>query len=152
MVHADSRRLGELLAPHVAAAGLDLEAVTLRRIGARLLVQVLVDRDGGVDLDTVAEVSRRLAAVLDELDALEGAYTLEVGSPGVDRPLTAPRHWRRAVGRRVRLSGPGRRRVARVLSADEAAVVVSDGTSTERIPYGEITRAVVEVEFQEGSP
>ena len=75
---------------------------------------MLVDKDGGVSLDEVAEVSQAVSATLDlpAADAVLGAapYVLEVSSPGIDRPLVHPRHWRRAVGRlvRVQLSGPAR--------------------------------------------
>ena len=96
----------ELLAPVVADTGYDLEDVTVTSAGRRSLVRVIVDADGGVDLDAVADVSR---AVSDALDAdaatpdFAGPYVLEVSSPGVDRPLTEPRHWRRAVGRLVQV-------------------------------------------------
>nr|MDT0666278.1 ribosome maturation factor RimP [Micromonospora sp. DSM 115978] len=74
----------------------------MTKAGARSVVRVVVDRDGGIDLDAVAEASRLVSAVLDEgRGPLPGAYVLEVTSPGVDRPLTRPRHWQRAVGRLV---------------------------------------------------
>ncbi|HEY3034439.1 MAG TPA: ribosome maturation factor RimP, partial [Streptosporangiaceae bacterium] len=78
--------------------------------GRRRLLRVVVDADGGVDLDNIALVSREASARLDDTGAMgEAPYTLEVSSPGVDRPLTQPRHWRRAVGRLVRVpvSRPG---------------------------------------------
>jgi ribosome maturation factor RimP len=73
------------------------------------MLRVVVDADGGVDLDKIALISREASARLDDTGAMgEAPYTLEVSSPGVDRPLTQPRHWRRAVGRLVRVpvSGP----------------------------------------------
>ena len=73
--------------------------------GKRRLLRVVVDRDGGVDLDDVAGVSTAVSAALDESDAMGGApYVLEVTSPGVDRPLTAPRHWRRATDPLVKVA------------------------------------------------
>jgi len=98
-----------LLEPVVRAAGLDLESVRVGSAGRRRLLRVVVDADGGVDLDNIALVSREASARLDDTGAMgETPYTLEVSSPGVDRPLTQPRHWRRAVGRLVRVpvSGP----------------------------------------------
>jgi len=98
-----------LLEPVVRAAGLDLESVRVGSAGRRRLLRVVVDADGGVDLDNIALVSREASARLDDTGAMgEAPYTLEVSSPGVDRPLTQPRHWRRAVGRLVRVpvSGP----------------------------------------------
>jgi ribosome maturation factor RimP len=102
--------LERLLEPVVRAVGLDLESVRVGSAGRRRLLHVVVDADGGVDLDNIALVSREASARLDDTGAMgEAPYTLEVSSPGVDRPLTQPRHWRRAVGRLVRvpISGPG---------------------------------------------
>ena len=99
---ADSDRLAGLLEPAVAAMGMDLEGVRITSAGRRRLLRVVVDADGGVSLDDIAQVSRELSAELDASAAMgEAPYTLEVSSPGVDRPLTQPRHWRRAVGRLV---------------------------------------------------
>ena len=94
--------LRALLAPVVEGLGLDLEDVEVTAAGRRRRVCVVVDRDGGIDLDAVADVSKSVSDVLDASDALGSApYVLEVTSPGVDRPLTQPRHWRRARGRLV---------------------------------------------------
>src|SRR3954462_10521395 len=100
---AFSRQRGrDVLDPRGTGAGYDLEDVTVPAAGRRSVVRVVVDQDGGIDLDAVAEVSRAVSDALDGSDATGSApYTLEVTSPGVDRPLTEPRHWRRAVGRRV---------------------------------------------------
>jgi len=99
---SDSERLARVLEPAVAAMGMDLESVRITSAGRRRLLRIVVDADGGVSLDDIAEVSRELSAELDASAAMgEAAYTLEVSSPGVDRPLTEPRHWRRAVGRLV---------------------------------------------------
>lgn len=94
--------LERLLEPVVAAAGLDLETVRVTPAGRRKLLRVVVDADGGVSLDNIAEISREVANSLEASGAMgEVPYTLEVSSPGVDRALTEPRHWRRAVGRMV---------------------------------------------------
>ena len=92
----------------VSAAGLELESVRVGRAGRRSLLRVVVDTDQGVSLDDIALVSRAVAAEVDASDLMgPGPYTLEVSSPGVDRPLTEPRHWRRASGRCRPGSGPG---------------------------------------------
>jgi ribosome maturation factor RimP len=97
--------LTALLEPVVSAAGLELESVRIGRAGSRRVLRVVVDGEHGVDMDDVARVSRAVAAEVDGRDAMgPGAYTLEVSSPGVDRPLTEPRHWRRAAGSLVRVS------------------------------------------------
>jgi ribosome maturation factor RimP len=145
---SDARRgrLVELLGPVVAAEGFDLEDVTVTPAGRRRLVRVVVDRDGGVSLDDVADVSHAISKHLDDADALGGSpYVLEVTSPGVDRPLTEPRHWRRARGRLVKAELLGGASVeGRVTGADESGVEL-DGA--RRIPYGELVRGRVQVEF-----
>jgi ribosome maturation factor RimP len=157
----------QLLAPVVAAAGYDLEDVTVTPAGRRSLLRVVVDSDGGVSLDDVATVSRRVSAALDESDAMgAGPYVLEVTSPGVDRPLTEPRHWRRATGRLVRAPlVAGGEIEGRVVSADDEAVVFDtaidaaprrrgSGGEPERAPglrrvgLGELGRGRVLVEFR----
>src|SRR5690348_729656 len=102
---ASRARLVQLLAPAVEATGHDLEDLTVSPAGRRKVVRVVVDKDGGITLDDVAEVSRVVSDLLDSPEGeelLAGAYTLEVTSPGVDRPLTEARHWRRSVGRLVK--------------------------------------------------
>src|SRR5689334_23921985 len=95
-------RLAGWIEPVIGAAGYDLEELVVTPAGRRSVVRVVVDRDEGVTLDDIAEVSRVVSEVLDANDHGMGRpYVLEVTSPGVDRPLTEPRHWRRNVGRMV---------------------------------------------------
>lgn len=149
-------RLVQLLGPVVEGAGHDLEDVTVTPAGRRSVVRVVVDRDGGVSLDDVAEVSRAVAESLDGLDAAEpGAlgtsYVLEVTSPGVDRPLTAPRHWRRSAGRRVRaVLRDGGEVTGRLRTADggeDGGVLLEVDGDERRLPYAELARGEVQVEF-----
>ncbi|NHC13573.1 ribosome maturation factor RimP [Motilibacter deserti] len=155
MARAASREsLLELLAPVVTDAGCDLEDVVVTPAGRRRLVRVVVDRDEGLPLDVVADVSTAVSAALDAADALgETPYVLEVTSPGVSRPLTEPRHWRRAAGRLVEvpLVEGGAPLLGRVVSADEEAVVLSvggDGAGDERrLAYAELGPGRVQVEF-----
>src|SRR5437763_10645803 len=96
-------RLTGWIAPVVDGVGYDLEELVVTPAGRRSVVRVVIDRDEGVTLDDIAEVSRAVSAALDENDGELGRapYVLEVTSPGVDRPLTEARHWRRNVGRLV---------------------------------------------------
>ena len=125
----DDRKLAGLIEPVVAAAGMDLESVRMTVAGKRRLLRVVVDSDHGVSLDDAADVSREVSAVLDASNALgDVPYTLEVSSPGVDRPLTEPRHWRRARGRLVRVKVAGEGSVeGRVLAADADGVTLGLG-------------------------
>ncbi len=146
-------RVRAVIEPVVVAAGFDLEDVNLSRAGRRHLVRVLVDADGGISLDDVAVVSREISQALDTADetqgeVLAGEYQLEVGSPGVDRPLTLPRHWRRNVSRLVTVTVAGRSLTGRVTAADETGVVLDvDGRSTE-IPYADLGPGKVQIEFK----
>jgi ribosome maturation factor RimP len=142
--------LMKLLEPVVAAEGLDLEDVTVTKAGKRRLLRVVVDRDGGVTLDDVADVSQAVSAALDEDDVMgQPAYTLEVSSPGVDRPLTEPRHWRRAAKRLVKAEmTDGTVVEGRVLAADDSGVDLDvDGTG-RRLDYQDLTLGRVQVEFR----
>ncbi len=148
-----ARRLEGLLRPALAAAGLDLEAVSVAPAGRRSVVRVVVDADGGLDLDAVAEASHATAEVLDTAEAdgavlLPGAYVLEVTSPGVDRPLTAPRHWQRARTRLVTATLADRSEVTgRVVAADELGATLAVDGADRTLPYAEVTAALVQVEF-----
>nr|WP_242902572.1 ribosome maturation factor RimP [Actinomadura terrae] len=115
-----------LLAPAVAEAGFDLEEVDVRPAGRRRLVKVVVDGDDGVALDDIARISESASALLDASEVMgTSPYVLEVTSPGVDRPLTEPRHWRRAVGRLVVVPlAAGGEIEGRVVAADEEAVEI----------------------------
>ena len=146
-------RLTELLAPVVQTTGADLEQVDISKAGKRSVVRVVVDRDGGVSMDDVADVSRVVSDALDALDeaepsALGPSYVLEVTSPGVDRPLTAPRHWRRNVGRVVTVAlHDGPNVTGRVLSADETEVVLDVDGDERALPLTAVVRGTVQVEF-----
>ncbi|MGY1688300.1 ribosome maturation factor RimP [Geodermatophilus sp. SYSU D00867] len=115
----------------VGAAGYDLEELVVTPAGRRSVVRVVVDRDEGVSLDDVAEVSRAVSAVLDENDGELGRapYVLEVTSPGVDRPLTEPRHWRRNTGRLVTVTvgpaGAAEQVTGRVTAVDDEGVTLA---------------------------
>lgn len=147
--HQTRATLMRLLEPVVAGAGFDLEDVIVTPVGRRRQVRVIIDADGGISLDDVALVSQDVSAALDDGDVLgSGPYVLEVTSPGVDRPLTLPRHWRRATGRlvRARLAG-GAEITGRVHDADETAVVLDDGSDRRRLGYDELADGLVQVEF-----
>ena len=89
---AGQARLTSVIEPVLKAMEIDLEAIRVTSAGRRALLRIVVDADGGLSLDDIADVSREVAAKLDASDAMGGApYTLEVTSPGIDRPLTQPR-------------------------------------------------------------
>ncbi|HWG99459.1 MAG TPA: ribosome maturation factor RimP [Pilimelia sp.] len=145
-------RLRAVVEPVVTGAGYDLEDVTVSRVGRRHLVRVVVDGDGGVGLDDIAVVARAVSAALDAAEAnagelVAGEYQLEVGSPGVDRPLTLPRHWRRNVGRLVSVRAGERALTGRVLAADDEGVVLDVAGGAVELAHADLGPGRVQVEF-----
>ncbi len=131
-------RVRDVIEPDLIAAG--LEVVDVEHTGATL--RVTVDRAGGIDLDAVSEASRRVSDLLDRHDVVPGRYTLEVSSPGIERSLRTPEHFRRFVGTEVAVKArpgvEGDRRLAGTLeTADDEGVVVAG----RRLAYADIERA-----------
>jgi len=135
--------------PVVRAAGLELEDVSITPAGRRRVVRLVVDSDRALDLDAVAEVSRVVSSALDEADVFGAqAYTLEVSSPGVDRPLTEPRHWRRALRRLVAVElADGTTLTGRVVEADTASARLDVDGTVHELELGDVRHARVQVEF-----
>lgn len=157
---AESQRLAGLLEPVVTAMIMDLEGVRITQAGRRRLLRVVVDRDGGVSLDDIAQVSRQLSARLDATAAMgEAPYTLEVSSPGTDRPLTEPRHWRRAAGRLViaplssqptdETGSPATPATieGRITGADDDGVLIDIDGQTRQFGYTDLGPGRIQVEF-----
>lgn len=155
MSTTQSERLRQLLEPLVSSQDLDLEEVEVTPVGRKRVLRVVIDSEDGVDLDTIAEVSRLLSAKLDESDAMdEGEYDLEVGSPGAERALTERRHYVRAVDRLVKFQlTEGGELVARILTVDDEGLdlevpgVKGRKATSRRLAFDEIDKARVQVEF-----
>lgn len=148
-------RVRAVVEPVVTAAGYDLEEFAVSRVGRRHIVRVAIDGDGGVSLDAIADVSRAMSAALDaveeaEGDLLPGEYELEVGSRGVSRPLSLPRHWRRNVGRLVKVTVAGRSLTGRIAEADGAGVVLDVDGARHEATYADLGPGRIEVEFSRG--
>ena len=156
---ATRERIESALAEPLGALGLDVEAVEISPAGKRRVLRVAVDKDGGVTLDDVADATREVDRVLEESEVMgEQPYTLEVTSRGVDRPLVAPRHWRRNADRlvKVTLEPPlAGEVVGRVLDCDEDAdgggVRLDVKGEVRRLAYADIKKALVQVEFNRRS-
>jgi ribosome maturation factor RimP len=143
---ATADRLRELVVPLLDERGLRLYDLEL----AGGVVRVLVDRDGGADIDAISELTRAISRALDEADPIAGSYTLEVSTPGLERPLRTPEHFAGAVGTEVRIKTipgtEGDRRVDGVVaSADAEGVTIrthaGDEPQDRRLRYAEIERA-----------
>ena len=157
-------RLAGWIEPVVASAGYDLEELVVSPAGRRSVVRVVVDRDAGVSLDDIAEVSRAVSDVLDTNDDGMGRtpYVLEVTSPGVDRPLTEQRHWRRNTGRLVTVAvgpaGATEHVTGRVTAVDDAGVTLAveaqgkpgakkRAPTPRSVPWSQLGDGRVQVEF-----
>lgn len=142
----------ELLGGEFARAGYEIEDVVIDARARPPRIMVIADGDKALDLDTIATLSRSASALLDGLDAVGDRYVLEVSSPGVDRPLTSAKHFRRARGRKVDVVlSDGSRLTGRVgeTRGDTVALVVRAGRDyrLREIPRADIAKAVVQVEF-----
>lgn len=152
MAHShNSERLEALLAGVVAENGLELDAVIEAKQGTMALVRVIVDApegQTGVDSDHLAEVSRAVSKAMDVADPIDGEYLLEVSTPGAERELTQPRHWRKQIGRLIRAKmRDGSTLQGRLLEADEEhATLDVDGVSTT-ISYANVKKARPRVEL-----
>ena len=136
----------------VVEVGIDVEDVTITKAGRRQLVRVIIDRDGGIDLDLVASTSHQISEILDRPayeSSLGDAYVLEVTSPGTDRPLTTESHWRRAVSRLVIADlADGTSVIARISSvADGLVVLQREKGEALSLPIEQLLRGTVQVEF-----
>jgi ribosome maturation factor RimP len=137
----------ELVRPVVEASGLELWDVSFRKEGGRMVLRVMVDRAGGVDLDAISATSERLSRRLDlEGFSPERPYALEVSSPGLERALREPRHFERSVGERVRVKTvspvEGRRvHEGALVSADAEAIVIASEGGELRVPYADVASA-----------
>jgi ribosome maturation factor RimP len=144
----------ELLDGEFARAGYEIEDVVIDARVQPPRITVIADGDTALDLDTIAELSRSASSVLDAVENIEGGYVLEVSSPGVDRPLTTAKHFRRARGRKIELAlTDGTQVTGRVgeMREDTLSLVVRDDRTRDwtvrPISLDQILKAVVQVEF-----
>jgi ribosome maturation factor RimP len=151
MAEADARlaaRVHDLVAPFADEAGAELLDVEIRGQGPRQVVRLVTDADGGLDIDTIARLSREAGDALDEADLIPGSYTLEVTSPGADRPLRTPRDFARNVDREVRvlrredLEGD-RELVGTVQRADDDGVTLLVDGDELTVPLDEVDHGKV---------
>ena len=142
--------LTELLNPVVSRAGFVLEDVTVTPVGKRRLVSVVIDRESSnPSLDEVTVVSKEISVILDTYSQMgEMSFTLEVTTPGVDRPLTLPRHWKKNIGRLVKITPKqGDKFIGRILEVSENQVKLELEKELLTVDLGDVSRAQIEVEF-----
>jgi ribosome maturation factor RimP len=146
-------QISELVTPAVSDLGFYLEDVHIATPGSHRIVTCIVDGDASLNLDQVTSVSRVISELLDEAAFMgETPFTLEVTSPGVDRPLTQPRHFAKNVDRLLKvIKLDGSEITGRILSNTDhdvtLTVSVKKETTEQTVPLADIKRAVVEIEF-----
>jgi ribosome maturation factor RimP len=140
-------RLTAIIDPVVTEYGCELVEIQLVQRKANALVRVLVDKRGGVTIANCAAISHQVSFLLDTSDPLDGRYTLEVSSPGLDRPLTAPADFRRKIGETVRLfiqdSQGSRERLGEIVQVDDRTLTLRTDDGEERCPLGDIVKGKI---------
>lgn len=155
------------LEPPVAEMGFEIESLQISSIAKERIIRIVIDRDGGVSLDNVAEVSQRCSEILDTTETVANldSYLLEVTSPGADRPLNLPKHWKRNIGRLVRFTFQNEESlIGRIIAVSDGEVELSleadreklKGRKTAQGPlkkykFAEISKARIEIEFNRES-
>ncbi len=158
-----AERAARVAEPLVRAEGFELVDVEYLREPRGWILRLYIDRadrdplskEGGIGLEDCTRVSHAVETALDVDDVVAQAYSLEVSSPGINRPLRKPDHFRRVVGQRVRvktfgpLGAPGRKSFTGTLQdvADDAVTVHVEGGSAFRIPFRDIAKANLELDF-----
>lgn len=146
-----AERVWEIAEPLVAHEGLEMVDVEFRRENRGMVLRLFLDRSGGVSLDDLTRVSRQLGDLLDAHNAVPGSYALEVSSPGINRRLRRPDHFRRYLGKKVRVRTvtpvEGRRDFAGILqSVDADGIMLEAGGIPRTIRFADIGRANYEPE------
>ncbi len=145
--------ISELIAPAVTNAGYFLEEVHIANPGNHRIITCIIDGTSPLNLDQVTEISRLISALLDEATFMDDSeFTLEVSSPGLDRPLTQERHWKKNLTRLIKvISNDGTELIGRLKEYDDVkATLIENIKGREKshvVAFADIKRAVVEVEF-----
>ena len=136
-----------LVRPVIEGEGLELVDVTFGREGGRRILRITVDRDGGVDLETISQLSGKVSRRLD-LEGFEpGPYALEVTTPGIERPLRRPQDFRRAVGQRVLVKTGEGVLEGELRAAEEDAIRIAAQEGEHRVALDEVAAASTVVDW-----
>ena len=135
------------ITPALSDLGFYLEDITITSAGRRSMITVIVDGDNHLSLDQVTVATKAIGEIVENIQSLgESAFTLEVTSPGLDRPLTKPRHWRKNIDRLVKIVLlDGKEIKGRVKDVSEISTTVDD----QVVKFSEIKRATLEIEFKQ---
>jgi len=141
-----NEEISAAIRPIIEATGNYLEELTITSAGKVKILTVIIDSDNHLNLDQVTVVTKEISEIIEGLEVLgDGAFTLEVTSPGIDRPLTKPRHWRKNLDRLVKITmTSGQEITGRIGEATDATVLVD----SQKVSFEDIKRAVLEIEFK----
>ncbi len=139
--------ISAVITPALTALGFYLEDLNITSAGKRSLLTVIVDADRHLSLDEVTVATKAISEIVENIPALGSTpFTLEVTSPGIDRPLTKPRHWRKNINRLVKIVLlDGSQITGRIKQAGESAATIEESV----INYLDIKRANLEIEFKQ---
>ena len=138
--------------PIVNKSGYFLEDVIIKSAGKNSIVQILLDKDSGINLDEVAEVSNKISIILDEKNLMGNKpYTLDVGSPGIDRPLTQLRHWHKNMGRLVKINFGSNEKIGRIEKVEENEITLNIKGKSQVFNLSQIDKAIIQIEFNQKS-
>ncbi len=145
-------RINELILPVLQAREVELVDTEFIKVGMRYTLRLFLDRPGGITLDDCAALSRLLGEIIDVHDVIDHAYTLEVSSPGLTRPLKKVEDFQRCIGRLVRITvrgGTGKRSLFRgqLQGLEGDSVIVQEGSQIYRIPLADIVKARLDIDF-----
>lgn len=139
--------ISAVITPALTSLGFYLEDLNITSAGKRSLLTVIVDADRHLSLDEVTVATKAISEIVENIPALGSTpFTLEVTSPGIDRPLTKPRHWRKNINRLVKIVLlDGSQITGRIKQAGESAATIDESV----INYLDIKRANLEIEFKQ---
>lgn len=138
--------IASAVSPIIEAGGNYLEEIKIVSAGKRKLITIIVDSDSYLNLDQVAAISREISETIENLKSLGSSpFTLEVTSPGVDRPLTKPRHWEKNIGKLVKVTKiDGSVQEGRIKSSSSDSATLDTG----EVLFSDVKRASIQIEFK----
>lgn len=138
-----------VITPAIESLGFYIEDITITSAGKRSMLTVIVDGDTHLSLDQVTVATKAISEIVENLPTLgNNPFTLEVTSPGLDRPLTKPRHWRKNKDRLIKIIlNDGKEINGRIKESTENSVSVDE----QVINFADIKRATLEIEFKKDS-
>ena len=144
---SNKEQVAAVITPAIQALGFYVEDISITAAGRRSMLTVIVDGDTHLSLDQVTVATKAISEIVENLPTLgNNPFTLEVTSPGLDRPLTKPRHWRKNKDRLIKIVlNDGKEVTGRIKDSTEADVTVDE----QNIKFADIKRATLEIEFKQ---